>query len=58
MYGEKEVEYGGDMKNANRPNREVIDHDSIIFQGYPEFWKEHGVLEKDESFSKIFRNQK
>jgi N-acetyl sugar amidotransferase len=45
MYGENgEVEYGGDMKNANRPTREVQDHDKHYFSGLPpEFWAEHGV---------------
>jgi len=45
MYGENgEVEYGGDMKNAFRPDREIQDHDSHYFSGLPpEFWAEHGV---------------
>ncbi|HKQ13579.1 MAG TPA: N-acetyl sugar amidotransferase [Steroidobacteraceae bacterium] len=45
MYGENgEVEYGGDMKNANRPTREVQDHDKHYFSGLPpEFWSDHGV---------------
>ncbi|WP_295583629.1 N-acetyl sugar amidotransferase [uncultured Lamprocystis sp.] len=45
MYGENgEVEYGGDMKNANRPTREVQDHDKHYFSGLPpEFWADHGV---------------
>ena len=48
MYGENgEVEYGGDMKNANRPNREVIDHDRHYFSGLPRVLEKHGVLEKD-----------
>lgn len=45
MYGENgEVEYGGDMKNAFRPTREIEDHDKHYFSGLPpEFWIEHGV---------------
>ncbi len=45
MYGENgEVEYGGDMKNAFRPMREIADHDKHYFSGLPpEFWAEHGV---------------
>ena len=40
MYGENgEVEYGGDMKNAHRPTREIQDHDTHYFSGKPpEFW--------------------
>ena len=34
MYGENgEVEYGGDMKNANRPTREIKDHVKHYFSG-------------------------
>lgn len=49
MYGENgEVEYGGDMKNADKPTREITDHDKHYFSGYPlEFWKEHGLSEKE-----------
>ncbi len=45
MYGENgEVEYGGDMKNALRPTRDIQDHDSHYFSGLPpEFWAEHGI---------------
>ena len=45
MYGENgEVEYGGDMKNAHRPTREIADHDAHYFSGKgPEFWEAHGV---------------
>lgn len=45
MYGENgEVEYGGDMKNAKRPDRDIADHDSHYFSGLPpEFWVEKGV---------------
>jgi N-acetyl sugar amidotransferase len=49
MYGENgEVEYGGDMKNAFRPDRDIQDHDKHYFSGLPpEFWIEHGVSEAD-----------
>ncbi|WP_404712382.1 N-acetyl sugar amidotransferase [Sphingomonas sp. MMS24-J13] len=49
MYGENgEVEYGGDMKNAFRPNRDVVDHDDHYFSGLPpEFWAGHGVSMAD-----------
>jgi len=49
MYGENgEVEYGGDMKNAFKPTREIHDHDKHYFSGLPpEFWLEHGVTQKD-----------
>ena len=49
MYGENgEVEYGGDMKNAYRPTREVKDHDKHYFSGKPpEFWRDHGVTEAE-----------
>lgn len=45
MYGENgEVEYGGDMKNAFRPDRDIQDHNKHYFSGLaPEFWAEHGV---------------
>jgi N-acetyl sugar amidotransferase len=45
MYGENgEVEYGGDDKNALRPDREIEDHDKHYFSGLgPEFWTEHGL---------------
>jgi N-acetyl sugar amidotransferase len=49
MYGENgEVEYGGDMKNAFRPDREIQDHDKHYFSGLPpEFWTEHGISHAD-----------
>jgi N-acetyl sugar amidotransferase len=49
MYGENgEVEYGGDMKNALVPTREIKDHDKHYFSGMPpEFWTDHGVSEAD-----------
>jgi len=45
MYGENgEVEYGGDMKNAFKPTRDITDHDKHYFSGLPpEFWAEHGM---------------
>lgn len=45
MYGENgEVEYGGCMKNAYVPTREIEHHDEHYFSGKPpEFWAEHGV---------------
>ncbi len=49
MYGENgEVEYGGDLKNAFRPDREIADHDKHYFSGLPpEFWADHGVSMAD-----------
>ena len=49
MYGENgEVEYGGDMKNALSPTREIQDHDDHYFSGLPpEFWADHGVPSAD-----------
>jgi hypothetical protein len=49
MYGENgEVEYGGDMKNAFRPTREIADHNGHYFSGRPpEFWAAHGVSDAD-----------
>ncbi len=45
MYGEcGEAEYGGDMKNALRPTREISDHNKHFFSGMPpEYWQEHGI---------------
>jgi N-acetyl sugar amidotransferase len=45
MYGENgEVEYGGDMRNAFRPTREIQDHDKHYFSGLPpEFWEKYGI---------------
>jgi hypothetical protein len=47
MYGENgEVEYGGDMKNAHRPTRDITDHDKHYFSDKPpEFWIAHGLSE-------------
>ena len=49
MYGENgEVEYGGDMKNAFSPTREIQDHDKHYFSGKPpEFWSHYGISETD-----------
>ncbi len=49
MYGENgEVEYGGDMKNAFRPTRELADHDKHYFSGMPvDFWVKHGISPKE-----------
>ena len=49
MYGENgEVEYGGDMKNAYKPTRDIADHDEHYFSGLPpEFWQKHGLTMKD-----------
>lgn len=64
MYGENgEVEYGGSMKNAFRPTRDIEDHDDHYFSGLPpQFWTEHGVSEADlypfmsPKFEEIKRN--
>lgn len=49
MYGENgEVEYGGDMKNAFRPSRDIEDHNKHYFAGMPpEAWAEHGITLAD-----------
>jgi hypothetical protein len=49
MYGENgEVEYGGDMKNAHRPDREVQDQDKHYFSNLPlEFWHSKGYSQSD-----------
>ena len=49
MYGENgEVEYGGDMKNANCPTREITDHDKHYFSGLPpERWLEESLTLAD-----------
>lgn len=65
MYGENgEVEYGGDMKNAFKPDRDIQDHDKHYFSGLPpEFWTEHGVSENDikpfmaPKYEKILKNE-
>lgn len=65
MYGENgEVEYGGDMKNAFRPTREIADHDKHYFSGMPpEFWESHGCTKNDLApfmappYAKIMENK-
>jgi N-acetyl sugar amidotransferase len=65
MYGENgEVEYGGDMKNAMKPTRDISDHDSHYFSGLPpEFWNSQGIELKDlfpfraPAFQKILSNK-
>lgn len=49
MYGENgEVEYGGDMKNADSPTREVTDHNKHYFSNMPlEAWEKYGLTESD-----------
>ncbi|NOZ53774.1 MAG: N-acetyl sugar amidotransferase [Gammaproteobacteria bacterium] len=49
MYGENgEVEYGGEMKNAGVPTREVADHDGHYFSGLPPaIWKNYGLTQRD-----------
>lgn len=49
MYGENgEVEYGGDMKYAMSPTREIEDQSAHYFSGLPpEFWSEHGLSKND-----------
>ena len=49
MYGENgEVEYGGDLKNAYKPTREISDQDKHYFSGLPpEFWQKHGITKQD-----------
>jgi len=64
MYGENgEVEYGGDMKNAYTPKREVTDQDKHYFSGLPpEFWKKYNISDKElypykaPSYEKIINN--
>lgn len=49
MYGENgEVEYGGDMKNAHKPTREIEDHNKHYFSNMGlEVWKDYGLTEVD-----------
>ncbi len=49
MYGENgEVEYGGDMKNAYIPTREITDSDRHYFSGMgPEIWIKYGLTQED-----------
>ena len=49
MYGENgEVEYGGDMKNAYKPTRDITDHNKHYFSGMgPEVWTRYGLTSED-----------
>jgi N-acetyl sugar amidotransferase len=49
MYGENgEVEYGGDMKYAYSPQRQIDDQDKYYFSGLPpEFWTKHNIQKSD-----------
>lgn len=49
MYGENgEVEYGGDMKNADSPSRELEDHNKHYFSNIPpEKFMEYGIGKSD-----------
>jgi N-acetyl sugar amidotransferase len=49
MYGENgEVEYGGNMKYAYQPTREIVDHNAFYFSGLgPDTWKSYGLTERD-----------
>lgn len=49
MYGENgEVEYGGDMKNAYKPTREIKDHNKHYFSDMaPEIWTKYGLKMED-----------
>ncbi len=50
MYGENgEVEYGGDMKNADKPSHNVTDDmTKHYFSGLdPSYWKSHGIPEEE-----------
>ncbi len=65
FYGENgEVEYGGDMKNAFQPTREISDHDKHYFSSYsPNTWTKYGCEEKElkpfmaPSIEDIMRNK-
>jgi len=49
MYGENgEVEYGGDMANANKATREISDHNKHYFSGIPpETWSKSDINTHD-----------
>lgn len=49
MYGENgEVEYGGDMKGAYIPTKEIKNSDSHYFSNFPpEAWEKYGIEKKD-----------
>lgn len=65
MYGENgEVEYGGDMKNAFNPKRDIQDHNNHYFSGLPpEFWEKKGFKKSElypfmaPDYSKIITNK-
>lgn len=60
MYGENgEVEYGGDMKNAHRPDRDVLDHNKHYFSDFPpEIWSKYGLSSAEiKPFSGPSRDQ-
>lgn len=65
FYGENgEVEYGGNMKNAHCPTREITDHNEHYFSGMPpEFWQEFGLTLADLSpyraptYEKVMENK-
>ena len=65
MYGENgEVEYGGSMKNAFRPDRPIDDDEKTYFSGLaPDFWEKHGITKNDlapfmrPDFQKIKENK-
>lgn len=65
MYGENgEVEYGGSMKNAFRPDRPIEDDEKTYFSGLaPDFWEKHGITKNDlapfmrPDFQKIKENK-
>lgn len=47
MYGENgEVEYGGDMKNAHSPTRQITDHEKHYFSNVgPDYWESKGFTD-------------
>ena len=49
FYGENgEVEYGGDMKSAHSPTREVKDHNEMYFSKIPpEEWLKYGLTDSE-----------
>lgn len=65
MYGENgEVEYGGDMKNAFTPTREIADHDKHYFSNMPpEIFIQAGISKEDmypymsPSYDSIMKNK-
>lgn len=65
MYGENgEVEYGGDMKNAYRPTRDLSDVNKHYFSGFPpSYWYEKGFSNFDispylaPSFDDLLKNK-